>query len=96
MDEPAFGLVLVLLGRLPLPEHVLGIRVELVSLIAVGRLARDRVVVRLVGRDDPAILAEGRVLEEIVIVAGVIDAGRNEDGGAPVVVQERLETEGNT
>ena len=70
--------------------------VKFVALVAVGRFAGDRVVVRLVGRDDPAILAEGRVLEEIVIVAGVIDAGRNEDGGAPVVVQARLETEGNT
>jgi hypothetical protein len=72
---------------------VLCIGVELVSLVAVGWLAGDRVVVRLVRGDDPAILAEGRILEKTVVVASVVDAGRHEDSCATVVVQARLEAE---
>ena len=77
----------------PVLEDVLRVGVELVALVAVGRLARDGVVVRLVGRDDPAVLAEARVLEQPVVVAGVVDRRRDQDGGAAVVVQARLEAE---
>ena len=58
LDEAALGLVLVLLRGLAVLEDVLGVGVELVAFVAVGRLARDGVVVRLVGRDDPAVGAE--------------------------------------
>jgi len=50
--EAPFGFVLVLLGSLARSEHMLRIGVELVALVAVGWLAGDRVMVRLVGRDD--------------------------------------------
>ena len=93
LDEPPLGLIFIGFRGLAAFQDVLRVGVELVSLVAVGRFAGDRVVVRLVGCDDAAILAEGRVLEEPVIMAGVIDAGRHEDGRAPVVVQARLEAE---
>ena len=50
-------------------------------------------MIRLVGRDDTAVLAEARVLEQSEIVAGVVDRGGNQDRRAPVVVQARLEAE---
>ena len=93
LDEAALGLVLVGFGRLAVLQDVLRVGVELVAFVAVGRLAGDRVVVRLEGRDDAAELAEGGVLEEPVVVAGVVDARRHEDGRAPVVVQARLQVE---
>ena len=93
LDEAALGLVLVLLGGLAVLEDVLRVGVELVALVAVGRLARDRVVVRLVRRDDPAVRAEARVLEQPVVVAGVVDRRRHQDRRAAVVVQARLEAE---
>ena len=80
-------------GGLALLQDVLRVGVELVALVAVGGLAGDRVVVRLVGRDDPAVRAEARVLEQSEVVAGVVDRGRHQDRRAPVVVQPRLEAE---
>ena len=93
LDEAALGFVLVLLGGLAVLQDVLRVGVELVALVAVGRLAGDRVVVRLVGRDDAAVRAEGRVLEQPVVVAGVVDRRRHQDRRAAVVVQARLEAE---
>ena len=93
LDEAPLHLVLVLLGRLPVLQHVLGVGVELVALVAVGGLARDRVVVRLVGGDDAAVLAERRVLEQPEVVAGIVDGGRHQDGRAAIIVQARLEAE---
>src|SRR4029077_8757858 len=69
IDEAALGFVLVLLGSLPLLENVLRVGVELVAFVAVGWLARDGVVVGLEGRDDPAVGAEARVLEQTEVVA---------------------------
>ena len=91
--EAALGFVLVLLGGLPLLEDVLCVGVELVALVAVGKLARDGVVVRLVRCDDPAVRAEARVQEEPVVMAGVVDRRRDQEGRAAVVVQARLEAE---
>jgi len=91
VDEAALGFVLVRCSRLARREHVLRVRVELVPLVAVGRLARDRVMVRLKGRDDAAMLAEVRVLEQAEVVACVIDAGRDQNRRAPVVIQARLQ-----
>ena len=54
------------LGGLAVLQDVLRVGVELVALVAVGGLARDRVVVRLVGGDDAAVRAEGGVLEQPV------------------------------
>ena len=93
LDEAALGLVLVLLGGLAVLEDVLRVGVELVALVAVGRLARDGVVVRLVRGDDPAVRAEARVLEQPVVVAGVVDRRGHQDRRAAVVVQARLEAE---
>ena len=93
LDEAALGLVLVLLGGLALLEDVLRVGVELVALVAVGGLARDRVVVRLVRRDDPAVRAEARVLKQPEVVAGVVDRRGDQDRRAAVVVQPRLEAE---
>ena len=60
LDEAALGFVLVLLGGLAVLEDVLRVGVELVALVAVRGLARDRIVVRLVGGDEspPAVRAE--------------------------------------
>jgi hypothetical protein len=90
LDEAALWPRLVLLGGLPLFQHMLGVGVELVALVAVWARLRDRVVVGLEGGDDPAVLAEVRVLEQPEVVAGVVDRGRHQDGRAPVVVQARL------
>src|SRR5215212_2548117 len=50
-------------------------------------------MVRLVGGDDAAELAESGVLKEPVIVTGVVDARRHENRSAPIVVQARLQAE---
>ena len=70
-----------------------GVGVELVAFVAVGRFAGNRVVVRLVRRDDPAVRPEARILEQSIVVAGVVDRGGNQDRRATVVVESRLETE---
>ena len=93
LDETALDLVLVLLGGLPGTQHVLGVGVELVALVAVRRLAGNRVVVRLEGRDDPAVGAEVRVLEQAEVMAGIVDRGGHQDRRSPVVVEARLEAE---
>lgn len=72
--EAALHLVFVLLGGLPLGKHVPGVGVELVAFVAVLGLARDRVVVRLERRDDPAVGAERLGLEDAEVVARVVDA----------------------
>ncbi len=72
---------------------MLRVGVELVALVAVRRLAGDGVVVRLVGGDDPAIRVKGRVLEQAVVVASVVDRRRHQDRCATVVVETGLEAE---
>ena len=72
---------------------MLGVGVKLVALVAVLGLARNRVVVGLVGRNDSAVLAKRRVLEQTEVVAGVVDGGCHQNGRAPVIVQTRLDSE---
>src|SRR5688500_12346196 len=84
LDESPLDLLLVLPGGLVLLKHMLRVGVEFVSLIAVGWFARNGVVIRLVGRDDPAVLTERRVLEKTVVVTGVVDRRRYQDCGAAV------------
>jgi hypothetical protein len=59
LDEAALHLVLVLLGGLPSSSGRAGCRCRTCSARRCWRLARDRVVVRLEGRDDPAVRAKG-------------------------------------
>ena len=86
LDETAFGFILVRLGGLALRQHMQGVGVELIALVAVGRLPRNGVVVGLVRGDDAAVLAKARVLEQPKVVAGVVDRSRHQDGCAAVVV----------
>ena len=73
---------------------MLGIGIELVTLVAVCGLAGDGVVVRLIRGDDAAELAEGGILEKTVVVARIINRSRHQDAGrAPVIVQAGLEAE---
>ena len=64
-------------------QDMLGVGVEFVAFVAVGRFAGDGVVVRLEGGDDAAVLAEGCVLEDAVVVAGVVDAERRRGWPCP-------------
>ena len=73
LDEAALDFVLVLLGGLAVLQDVLLVGVELVTLVAVGRLAGNRALVRFVRRDDPAVRPKRCILEQPVVVAGIID-----------------------
>ena len=55
---------------------MLRVGVELVALVAVLGLLRDRVVVGLVRGDEPAGWPQWRVLEQPVVVAGVVACGK--------------------
>ena len=89
-DEAALHLVFVLLGRLVFGQHMLGVGVKLVALVALGGFARNGVVVWLVRGDDAAVVAKARVLEQAQIVASVVNGCRHQNGRAPVVVQAWL------
>ena len=91
LDKAALDLRLVLLRAGKARQHVPRVGVELVAFVAVGRLARDGVVVRLVGSDDAAVLAKRRILQQAKVVTGVMDGGGHEDGRAAAVVQARAQ-----
>ena len=85
-DEAAFHLGLIRLCCLVLRQNLVGINVELETLIAVRRLARDGVVIWLVRCDDAAVLAEECGLEVPEIVARVVDAGRDQKRRSSVAI----------
>jgi len=93
LNEAALGFVLVLIGGLALLEDVLRVGVELVALVTIRGLLGDRRSDRLVGGNDPAVRSERCVLQQPIVVAGVVDRCRDQDRRATVVVQPRLEAE---
>ena len=88
-----FDFLFVCLRRLAVFQNVLRVSVELIALVAVGGLARDRVVVRLVGGDDAAILAEGAYSGRAGSNGRHRRCCRHQNGRAAVIVQARLEAE---
>ena len=49
-------------------------------------------MIRLERRDYPTISSKGRILEETVVVAGVINRSRYQDSSASIIVQPWLQT----
>src|SRR5690349_12303907 len=72
LDETTFYFFLVGFRILEARQYVLGIGIVLVAFVALRGLARNRVVVGLVGSDDADARREIRVLEQPVVMARVV------------------------
>ncbi len=61
--------------------------------VRAGLFQRDVLGLRIVRRDDGALALERRLLEQLEILAGLVDAGRHQHGVAALAGQSRLDAE---
>ena len=90
-----FGLGLAGLRLHVLEQRGVGVVDELLVRLGVGAgfLQRDVAGLRVVGGDDRALALEDGLLEQLEVLARLVDAGGHQHGVAPLVAQARLHAE---